>query len=119
MISLLEYRALRKNVSRLIGAKKKHEYGETSNSNTYCEDEFISPIVLATLYMHYHFKKKHSLLKLLCSSFLLQVESRMDRHRIELGVRCAAASTATKHALQNTVCPGAFFLLHDLRYSGR
>ena len=33
--------------------------------------------------------------------------------------RCAAASTATKHALQNTVCPGAFFLLHDLRYSGR
>ena len=40
----------------LIGAKKKHDNGETRNSNTYCEDEFISPIVLATLHA-LHFKK--------------------------------------------------------------
>ena len=54
---------MRKNVSRLIGAKKKHEYGETSNSNTYCEDEFISPIVLATLYA-LPFQKKTFIIKI-------------------------------------------------------
>ena len=49
----------------------------------------------------------------------------MDRHRVELGVRRATASTATKHAFQNTVCPDAFFyyttcdILEDERWSPR
>ena len=59
---------MRKNVSRLIGAKKKHEYGETSNSNTYCEDEFISPIVLATLYA-LPFQKKTFIIKIVVFQF--------------------------------------------------